>query len=315
MNYCIGFDGGGTKTLAYLGTMEGNVIDRMTLGPSNYYSVGVEAAKEVFLDAIRFFEKKHDFENNQLAFLSLGLAGVDREIDKIFIKNLLVHDGITCDIFVNNDSRAALAGAFLKEEGIMMIAGTGSVVLGIRNGVAYRAGGWGHLLADEGSGFNIGMKGLRSVMKAYDGRLEQTVLTERILKNLCIQNPEDIIGFIHGPLADKKRIAEIALLVAECADQGDQVALNIIDEAAKELTEMAIAVIRKLYHEQDIIPMSFMGGVITHVERLRKGVESRLCVFYSKLQLSPPAFDAGVGALIIGWNQYGIEFNRDRITR
>lgn len=305
LKYCIGIDGGGTKTLAYLGDMEKRLIDNKIFGPSNYYSSSLESTENTFLEIVNYFMNKYNFSFDELEFISLGLAGVDREIDKKVIEDIFIKNGFSCHLIVNNDSRAALAGAFGKEEGVILISGTGSIAFGIRNNKEFRAGGWGHILADQGSGFDIGMQALRMVMKSYDGRVGSTKLTREVVKYLKIDHVEDIIGFVHNPETDKKLISKIAIIVAECGEKGDFIAIEILNNAAKDLAETVGAVIKKLYNKEETIEVAYVGGVITNIKYLRNMVLQILGETFPNIRLKTPENDAAIGALMIGWNKYG----------
>jgi N-acetylglucosamine kinase-like BadF-type ATPase len=306
MKYCIGVDGGGTKTLTYLGDMKGNILDSCVFGPSNYYSSGLENTKDVFADIVSYYCRKHGFEANDLVFISLGLAGVDREMDKQVIMDIFVELNISCDILVYNDARTALVGALGKDEGIIIVSGTGSIATGIRNNRLVRAGGWGHILADEGSGYDIGMKTLITIMKSYDGRLAPTIMTKKAIDFLELDGVEDIIGFVHDPNTDKKRIAEVSMVAVQAAKEKDALALAILDQAVEALLQLAHAVIRKLYSEDESAELTYIGGIITNVDHIRDSFIREIGKKYSNLKIKKPAQDGAVGALYLGWNKYGV---------
>ncbi|MDP3386022.1 MAG: BadF/BadG/BcrA/BcrD ATPase family protein [Eubacteriales bacterium] len=306
MKYCIGVDGGGTKTLTYLGDMAGNILDNHVFGPSNYYSSGLENTKDVFGRIVNYYCRKHQFDYNDLVFISLGLAGVDREMDKQVIRNIFLELNIACDIMVYNDARTALVGALGKDEGIIVVSGTGSIATGIRDNQLVRAGGWGHILADEGSGYDIGMKTLITIMKSYDGRLSSTLMTEKAIEFLELEGVEDIIGFIHDPNTDKKRIAEVSIVAVQAAKENDALALAILDQSVEALLQLANAVIRKLYSADESAELTYIGGIITNVDYIRDSFISEIEKKHPNLTIKKPAQDGAVGALYLGWNKYGV---------
>jgi len=308
MKYCIGVDGGGTKTLTYLGDMAGNILDSCVFGPSNYYSSGLENTKNVFSSIVNYYCHNHQFNTSDLVFISLGLAGVDREMDKTVIRDIFVELNINCDILVYNDARTALVGALGKDEGVIVVSGTGSIATGIRNGQLVRSGGWGHILADEGSGYDIGMKALKTIMKSYDGRLSYTAMTEKAIGLLKLDGVEDIIGFVHDPDTDKKKIAEIATVAIQGAKEKDMLAMAILDESVEALIELAKAVIQKLYSQDEPFELTYIGGIITNVGYIRDKFIHEIKKSHPKATIKKPAQDGAVGALYLGWNKYGVSY-------
>ena len=308
MKYCIGVDGGGTKTLTYLGDMAGNILDSCVFGPSNYYSSGLENTKDVFESIVNYYCLKHQFDYSDLTFISLGLAGVDREMDKQVIRDVFVELNITCDILVFNDARTALVGALEKDEGVIIVSGTGSIATGIRDNRLVRAGGWGHILADEGSGYDIGMKTLITIMKSYDGRLSPTLMTEKAIEFLELDGVEDIIGFVHDPNTDKKKIAELSIVAVQAAKEKDALALAILDESVEALLQMVNAVIRKLYSADESAELTYIGGIITNVGYIRDKFIMEIRKLHPNLTIKKPAQDGAVGALYLGWNKYGVSY-------
>lgn len=308
MKYCIGVDGGGTKTLTYLGDMAGNILDSCVFGPSNYYSSGLENTKNVFSSIVNYYCHNHQFNTSDLVFISLGLAGVDREMDKTVIRDIFVELNINCDILVYNDARTALVGALGKDEGVIVVSGTGSIATGIRNGQLVRSGGWGHILADEGSGYDIGMKTLKTIMKSYDGRLSYTAMTEKAIGLLKLDGVEDIIGFVHDPDTDKKKIAEIATVAIQGAKEKDMLAMAILDESVEALIELAKAVIQKLYSQDEPFELTYIGGIITNVGYIRDKFIHEIKKSHPKATIKKPAQDGAVGALYLGWNKYGVSY-------
>jgi N-acetylglucosamine kinase-like BadF-type ATPase len=186
------------------------------------------------------------------------------------------------------------------------VSGTGSIATGIRNNRLVRAGGWGHILADEGSGYDIGMKTLITIMKSYDGRLAPTIMTKKAIDFLELDGVEDIIGFVHDPNTDKKRIAEVSMVAVQAAKEKDALALAILDQAVEALLQLAHAVIRKLYSEDESAELTYIGGIITNVDHIRDSFIREIGKKYSNLKIKKPAQDGAVGALYLGWNKYGV---------
>ncbi len=302
--YCIGIDGGGTKTLAYLADLEGNIVDKTLLGPSNFYSIGEKETMQVFASIISVFVEKNQLKEEDLVFTSMGLAGVDREVDKKTIYDIWRKIGFKGDIYVYNDAHAALVGGLQKTEGIILVSGTGSIATGLRNGKLIRSGGWGHILSDQGSGYDIGLKGLQAVMASYDQRLGKTLMTHKVLDELNINHPEDVISFVHHSDTDKSHIANMAKVVIDSANEGDQIAKSILEGAWQSLVLLSKAVIGQLYHQDERIEMTYMGGIITNVDLIREPFVQKMQSIYPYLTIKKPAQDAAIGALLLGQSEH-----------
>jgi N-acetylglucosamine kinase-like BadF-type ATPase len=211
---------------------------------------------------------------------------------------------------VYNDARTALVGALGKDEGIIVVSGTGSIATGIRNNKLVRAGGWGHILADEGSGYDIGMKTLITIMKSYDGRLSPTIMTKIAIDFLELDGVEDIIGFVHDPNTDKKKIAEISIVAVQAAKEKDKLALAILDQAVEDLLQLADAVINKLFSTDESAELTYIGGIITNVGYIRDRFITEIGKKHPNLTIKKPAQDGAIGALYLGWNKYGVLYQQ-----
>ena len=170
--HSIGIDGGGTKTVGILTVATGERIVRTEAGPSNYHVVSAkEKTQEVLATVIaNLFEQAKLPPTSNTAFC-LGMAGLGRAEDRGVIGRICDALGVRKNRILTHDAHIALVGGIGKPEGVIIISGTGSIVYGINaHGEETRAGGWGYLLGDEGSGYDIALKGLQAVARAADGR-------------------------------------------------------------------------------------------------------------------------------------------------
>jgi N-acetylglucosamine kinase-like BadF-type ATPase len=141
-------------------------------------------------------------------------------------------------------------------------------------GELIRAGGWGYLIGDEGSGYAIGAAALRAVMHAYDGRGPSTLLTELVLEHRGLSEPPELVRNIYGAESPRLDVASLAGLVEQAADQNDAVAIAILEESARQLSKSLSSVYPKL--DSSAIPLILSGGVILHGEKLRQDLD-RAC--------------------------------------
>ncbi len=163
-----------------------------------------------------------------------------------------------------------------------MIAGTGSIALGRdRHGTITRAGGWGHIVGDEGSGYDLGRHCLQAVSKAADGRGQMTALVEHVLSHWNLNSASDIIGRVY-PDCDKATIASLSTLVFMAARGGDEVACSIVKDAARELALAAMAVKNKLDFPGEQVALALGGGLLLYEIDFRRqtlhAIEKRLSI-------------------------------------
>ncbi|WP_027340764.1 N-acetylglucosamine kinase [Halonatronum saccharophilum] len=310
MGYIIGIDAGGSKTLGYLGDDKGNLLALALAGSGNYQSAGLKEVERNFQKIIRDLCKSTEISYEDISIVSIGAAGVDREKDKLIVEEIFSKLGIKAKLLINNDAKTGLVGAHGEEKGIIIISGTGSIAYGIDSHKNFfRVGGWGHLIGDEGSGYYFGRRILEGVMKSYDGREETTTLTDKVMKKLDISSAEGIIDFIYSPDTGKNDVAKLAPLVFEEVKGGDKASQQIVQTGVEELAKIADQIIYKLSPEAKMVNISFLGGLLTNIPLLKDQLRDRIISKHKNIRINPPLFDAGIGALIIGWNDLGVEYD------
>jgi glucosamine kinase len=257
-SYYLGVDGGGSKTLAVVVDDQGKERGRGLAGSSNYQVIGLEQAVHTIHEAVEQAITEARL-HLPLRKAWLGLAGVDRPGDQ---KKLLPQcQNLAEFVHVTNDADLIL-GALEQNVGVALIAGTGSIALGRDgSGKTVRAGGWGYLIGDEGSGYAIGCRGIQAAVRAADGRGPQTMLLDTILQHWQLQKAEDIIGHVYADGA-KARIAQLATYVFQATKHGDTVACEIVQQAANELALAVNAVATQLTFPQQQVPLALGGGLL-----------------------------------------------------
>jgi len=225
----------------------------------------------------------------------LGLAGIDRPSDATLLGSYLRE--LATFVLVTNDAELLLS-ALGKQAGIVLIVGTGSIALARdQEGNVSRVGGWGHILGDEGSGYDIGRWGLQAAVRAADGRGQATLLLALILQRWQLRTAEDLIGAVYT-IDNKARIAQAATYVTHAARQGDQIALGIVEQAADELALLVQTVSPSLSQ----LPIALGGGLLLHDDFLREHILHRI---QQKQDIGPvmhvehPAFSAACAAITL----------------
>lgn len=311
MKYVIGIDGGGTKTLAYIGNSNGKIITSFSSGPSNYQSIGIDRAKQSLTEVISQLCKHVGISIEDLELLSLGMAGVDRQQDKTILTKLIRSIGVKSDIILNNDVVCELVGANGKSHGIITISGTGSISYGIdTKGKTVRVGGWGHILGDEGSGYDIGKNALKAIFRSYDKRDKETILTEKVLDFLNLNKVDEIIGYVYNNKLTKEHIARIAPLVIKGASENDAVSIRILDNAVDCLVEITQAVINQLEFKETI-NLTYGGGILNKSEYILSRFKEKIHLRNANVQITKPLYNGAIGALLIAWNNLNITVHYD----
>jgi len=265
IRFIIGVDGGGTKTLALLADLDGHVLARGVSGSSNYNAVGFEMTCAALENAISMARKDHPGE---ISALCMGLAGAGRQDDIERFQAWAVEKFPGTAVKVVNDAEILLAAGSPTGPSLAMVCGTGSIVYGrTTSGELIRAGGWGYLFGDEGSGYAIGVAVLRAVMQAYDGRGPSTLLTELVLNRRGLSSPPELVRSVYGAESPRLEAASLADLVEQAAEQGDEVAVTILEEAARELAKIITVVYAKLGTSASSLVIT--GGTILHGIYLR----------------------------------------------
>lgn len=303
--FYLGVDGGGTKTHVALMNEKREVVGEGTSGPSNPLRVGVETAVSNIAKALNVATDQAEVSSVDIAAATLGLAGVRRADLKQRVKASFVEQFRIRKTEVFTDAEIALFATTQGKPGIVVIAGTGSVCLGKNDkGKMAIAGGWGPLAGDEGGGVGIAQTALHAVAKASDGRGIATILSERASEYFRASGPENLIVAIYSPQVDNSRIAGFAQFVVEAAQDGDAVAMNILEEAGSELGLAACAVIDKLGLKKTKVPVGCVGSVFKAGEILTRPMIETVHTVAPKAFLTqptmPPAHAAALMSLLNG---------------
>ena len=288
MRFAAGVDGGGTRTTVECRAMDGTALCREVLGPFNLNSVG-EARFTGLLEEIADFLRK----KGECTALCIGAAGISNP--RVRELTAQVMDGL-CPWRLAGDHEIALHGALSGEPGIALIAGTGSICCGKNErGESVRAGGWGHLIDDGGSGYALGRDVLTAVVRQWDGRGEDTVLARLVLEFLKIDTPQELIAYVYS--GDKSRIAALAPLAGQAVEQGDRAALLIYENNGAELGELVLAAARRLGMASGVVAL--LGGLLTRDARLRGALSTWLAERAPGLRCAEPRQDAAAGAAML----------------
>jgi N-acetylglucosamine kinase-like BadF-type ATPase len=305
-SYVIGLDGGGTKTTTLLADLKGTIVAETHGGPSNFQIIGVEEAARNILDLVETCCHTVGCNNSEIGSVVAGLTGAGRTADQHRIvegiQNAAQKRGMYLrDLSIESDARIALEGAFLGEQGIVLIGGTGSIVFAKNaKGRINRAGGWGRLIGDEGSGYQIGREAFRSVARMLDGRGRKTRLAKMFGTAFGLKAHEDIIRAVYREEFD---LAAAAPLVFRAAQQKDPVAIEILDLAACELIEALRAVLKGMGKIRRGIrakmPLVLMGGLLESENVYSKKVKALIRKKLPGISMEKPIAPPVQGAVLM----------------
>jgi N-acetylglucosamine kinase-like BadF-type ATPase len=265
MSYFLGIDGGGTKTTCMLGDSL-SVIATETAGGSNVVRHGEDKARAAIEQALRAASASSGVPLDQIVAVCAGVGGAAQNSTREQIRHILA-ELIPGRILVVGDMVVAHEAALDGEIGIVVIAGTGSIAYG-RNegGKTARAGGWGYMISDEGSGHWIGVQAVAAITRAMETNTS-TALSKQVLGLWHLKSLDDLILRANGsPSADFAGLFP-AVLAAEDDDSG---ARQILEEAGTQLAALAEGVYRRLWTDHERITVAMSGGVFQNSQTVRQ---------------------------------------------
>jgi N-acetylmuramic acid 6-phosphate etherase len=305
--FVIGINGGATHTGLALLNDRLDVLARAEVGSSNFRNVGFGAAISTLEQGVIEITKKAHLPLPAVAGIGIGVAGVDHVNERRQVQEAMEIVFPGKKILVDNDAVPALVGGAGQHFGIVVISGTGSIVIGIdAQGQRARTGGWGYHL-DQGSGFAIARETLAAITRAQDTLGPSTALTERILARLKLKDLRELVDWLYVP---GRRIDEIAALAAETValaeTEQDLTAVGIIAQAADALAGQVIAALRQLDFGDTPFPLVMSGSIFHYSGLLRDLFTSTVMAFAPNAVIVQAMHDAAVGAAMMALTELGV---------
>ena len=298
--YFVGLDCGGTRTRAVLVDQRLEILARAAAGPGNPLSAGMSVAARSYRTVLRRLLARAKLEPRDVSAVGLGAAGAGREAERRRVARVLRRLAPSARIRVASDGFIALLGATAGKPGLIVIAGTGSFVLGIdRRGRQARGGGWGPLLGDEGSGATLGRAAVAAVLRAEDGREPPTRLRRLVLSHFRVRTPLELVTRIYGDPPPAREYARLWPGLVGAARGGDPLARRLLREGGEELAETAEAVARRLDFGAGEFPLVLAGGLLGSDSPLRRALVARLRRRLPRARLAPPLAPPEIGAVYL----------------
>ena len=301
MTVFLGVDGGGTKTDFLLIDASGSVLATRREGSAYYLEIGIEGLKTLLASGIRAMLTSVGLTAADITYGFLGLpahgenTALQAHLDSI-VKETLPNQRYRCA----NDVVCGWAGALAGSNGIVVVAGTGSIAYGEYATRSARVGGWGELFSDEGSAFWVAREALTIFSRMSDGRATKGPLYGLMREHFGVAADLDVCATVYGPPAlSRSELAALSHLVTQAALAGDRSALHLFERASQELAELVHAT-----HDVLEIPpgvrvlASYCGGMLQADGMLLPLFEAALQATERQYQLIAPRLSPSAGAAL-----------------
>lgn len=300
MKCVIGIDGGGTKSLLRMVDMERTVLYETLGGGLNLCSTGKQQVKEnleqIVQSAVSYVP------GAQIVSICLGAAGVIDDDGIDYLKRIL--QPYAEYVQVCNDAHIAMYANLKNESGIALTAGTGSILYGRnKSGKVLRVGGWGHLMGDEGSGYQIGLQALKTVAQNYDMQKGESQLLNLLLDYFHCNDFEELVSCVYNEAQDKKQIAALASIVDIAAESGDEDSVKILKKCAGQLYEQCDILIHQLELEAEPFIIVPNGSIIQKSSLVVEEFQTLLKCNYPQAKMKDTLLDSAWGAVELALGQ------------
>jgi N-acetylglucosamine kinase-like BadF-type ATPase len=305
LSYYLGVDGGGSKTLAVVSDSAGRIIGRGESGCGNH-QLGAELADRSIREAVMLAMGQALVSHSDIDFAMFGLAGADREADFRILRPMIAALGFNKHRIVC-DTEIGLRAGTRQPDGVVIICGSGTNSYGVnKQGEAFQCGGFGYAFGDFGGGSELAVEVFRSVIRSWEGRESETLLSDKLINTLGYSTVDEMFNAF---LDEGKRIPhQLAKLLFEVARE-DEVAREILRRQGTELGLAASAVIRKLGMQRDKFDLVMVGSILTrgdsgyvtpYIEAVVKGIAPDCSL--RMLTMEPVA-----GAVLLAMEQSGYD--------
>ncbi len=263
----LGIECGGTRTVALLADQSGRLVQRIEGGPANMRLLGEKNLKR----HLRALAQQLPLPS----VVAIGMAGVRGREDQDQLRKIVAAVWKGIPNHISHDLETALWAAGGLEAGrprVVVLSGTGSCCYGkTLDGRVAKIGGWGHILGDKGSGYEIGLRALKAVIFYLDRDRKWTRLGQGILHKLQLNDPEQLIAWVQG--ATKDQVAALAVEVFDAAKRRDKIARDVLAGAASTLAKDAVACARKLAAKGVTVEFVFAGSVLLKQSTFAKQIQ------------------------------------------
>ncbi len=305
----IGVDGGGSKSAGAASDLDGNVLALFRGKGINYYTIGMERARQNLLEIVDGLLEQC---GGACELLSVGMPALDTTVDEETLRAFAGNVFDPRGMIMESDARMALEGMTGGEKGMIVICGTGSMAVLMDESGEKAAGGWGYLLGDPGSGCGIALSGLRAAIRRWEGTGPETPLGDRALAYFGLERPRDLIALIYDPACGPDTVARFAGEVFALAEAGDGEARRILREEMGGVASQAASLLRSA---PDVEKIGLYGGIFQHqpLARALFAAALRDSLPGRPVRIVDPEFPPEIGAVIRAFKHREM-LNEDRLT-
>ncbi|MGL5411620.1 N-acetylglucosamine kinase [Cetobacterium sp.] len=301
--YYIGVDGGGTKTKFVLVDEKLEAIAETERGTTHLHQIGIEKLKKEVSVGVNEVCNKGNVKREDIEFIFLGIPGYGESIeDKKLIENAIKVALEGYKYKIDNDCVSGWAAGTRCEEGINIIAGTGSMVFGMNDeGKQARVGGWGPTIGDDGSAHWIGIKVINEYTKQKDRRHKETILTKILEEEKEINSYFGIVDLVFNKYnLSRTELAKFSIIGSKAAKEGCIACEKIFEEAAYELYLQVKALKEELDLKDNFI-LSYSGGVFNIGDLILKPLEKYLIAAGIKCIIKKPSISPAEGSALMAY--------------
>lgn len=308
MTLIAGVDGGATKTVAVVGRLDGTLLGSARAPPSNYHNVGVEKAVKAIQTSVGVACRRAGASTEDLETVVIGLAAMDSPRDFLIGRRVASLTGLGNRQILKHDSVIALYGATLGRPGIVVNAGTGSFAAGIdAHGRVIRAGGWGNIIDDEGSAYDIGKLGIRASLRALDGRERETAIAKMLVGKFKLRTLENVVHEVHEKPMTVEEISAVSKLVAHAALRGDRAARSIFAHEGRVLARLVSTIAQRLDMTGSKPSVYCTGGVFKASAIILNPFRCELRKSIPRFTIARARFEPVIGAFILALKEEGVQ--------
>lgn len=312
--YILGLDCGGTASKALLATGDGHVLGYGDGGPANYVVNGVDGVVRSALQAMQGCLTQVPLDlpalQDQGVYLALGVSGAGRELEMNDVQQAFQTVGFD-QVVVSHDAAIALLGALGGADGVVVIAGTGSIAYGLEKEQSTRIGGWGYLLGDEGSAFWISLRALQQVMWGFDGRTRQDpILYGAVQEYFEVSDAAQLVPLLYQTPLNRGNIGGFSKEITRLAHQGHGFSQEVLAEAGRQLGNLAVAALRNLGLVEKKGRVGVSGGVFAAGQWVLPFMQEQIWQVAPNQTLTLPDFDPAAGAVLMAARHFQLDMER-----
>jgi N-acetylglucosamine kinase-like BadF-type ATPase len=316
MSVFLGVDGGGSKTAFLLLNEAGQILARHIEGSAYHPEVGVDGVRSMFAKGCGATVALAGLRLADIDFAYFGIPAYGEDSRLQAMLDALPSDALASARYrCGNDMVCAWSGSLAGDDGLNVVAGTGSIVYGEYQGTRARAGGWGELFSDEGSAHWIAREGLSLFSRMSDGRSTRGKLYDLYRAHFNLDDDLDICAAIYGDDAmQRSQFSQLAKLVTSAALAGDELARQIFIRGAGELAEMIDAARSRLKAPDTLLlPVSYSGSVFEAQDLCLMPLRQKLSQSRFAYQLVPPRLPPDAGAALYAARLGGHALRREAL--